>query len=76
MITEEGAEESEVFLILDGVVSVDVNGELLAELGPGALLGERALLEGGREPRHYGPSRAPNLPLSLAIISTAMRLPN
>ena len=48
VITEEGAEESEVFLILDGVVSVDVNGEVLAELGPGALLGERALLEGGK----------------------------
>jgi CRP-like cAMP-binding protein len=48
VITEEGAEESEVFLILDGVVSVEVRGELLAELGPGALLGERALLEGGK----------------------------
>ena len=48
VITEQGAEESELFLILDGVVSVEVNGEPLAELGPGALLGERALLEGGK----------------------------
>ena len=27
---------------------MDVDGERLAELGPGAVLGERALLEGGR----------------------------
>ncbi|MGH8982999.1 MAG: cyclic nucleotide-binding domain-containing protein, partial [Acidimicrobiia bacterium] len=30
------------------VVSVEVDGEPLVELGPGAVLGERAVLEGGR----------------------------
>jgi CRP-like cAMP-binding protein len=30
------------------VLSVDVDGEVLAELGPGAVVGERAALEGGR----------------------------
>ncbi|HXQ19276.1 MAG TPA: cyclic nucleotide-binding domain-containing protein [Acidimicrobiales bacterium] len=48
VITEQGAEEDDVFLVLDGVVGVEVDGEPLAELGPGALLGERAILEGGR----------------------------
>jgi CRP-like cAMP-binding protein len=48
VITAQGAEEDDIFLVLDGVVSVDVDGELLVELGPGALLGERALLEGGK----------------------------
>jgi CRP-like cAMP-binding protein len=33
--------------VLDGVVRVDCDGEQLAEYGPGALLGERAQLEGG-----------------------------
>jgi CRP-like cAMP-binding protein len=33
-------------LILDGVVPLDRDGERLAEYGPGALLGERAHLEG------------------------------
>jgi hypothetical protein len=47
-ITEQGAEEDDVFLVLDGVVSVEVDGDVLVELGPGALLGERALLEGGK----------------------------
>ena len=34
-------------MILDGELTADVDGEPLAEFGPGALLGERALLEGG-----------------------------
>jgi len=36
-----------VFLVLDGVVRVERGGEVLAEYGPGAMLGERAHLEGG-----------------------------
>ncbi len=47
-IVEEGDEGADVFLVLDGVVAVEVAGEPLAQLGPGAVLGERALLEGGR----------------------------
>jgi Cyclic nucleotide-binding domain len=39
---------SEVFLLLDGVLRVEEDGRRLAEYGPGALLGERAHLEGGR----------------------------
>jgi Cyclic nucleotide-binding domain len=38
---------TEVYLVLDGVIRVERNGERLAEYGPGALLGERAVLEGG-----------------------------
>jgi hypothetical protein len=48
VITEQGAEEDELILVLDGVVAVEVNSEPLVELGPGALLGERSVLEGGR----------------------------
>jgi hypothetical protein len=44
---EEGAPGTEVLLVLDGVVRVERGGERLAEYGPGALLGERAHLEGG-----------------------------
>jgi hypothetical protein len=36
-----------VFLVLDGVLEVIVDGEVVAELGPGAIVGERAQLEGG-----------------------------
>lgn len=47
-LVRQGDPGSELFLLLDGVLRVDVDGEELAELGPGALVGERALLEGGR----------------------------
>jgi hypothetical protein len=46
-LTKQGEPGNEVFLVLDGVLSVEVDGESLAELGPGAILGERAVLEGG-----------------------------
>ena len=39
--------DTRVFLVLDGVVRVEHDGERLAEYGPGALLGERAHLEDG-----------------------------
>jgi CRP-like cAMP-binding protein len=37
----------EIYLLLDGVIAVSVDGTQLAELGPGAVLGERAMLEQG-----------------------------
>lgn len=47
-LVSEGDEGTDVFLVLDGVVSVEVKGAALGQLGPGAVLGERALIEGGR----------------------------
>lgn len=47
LLTEQGKPGQELFVVLDGVLSVEVDGEALTELGPGAVLGERALLEGG-----------------------------
>lgn len=46
-LTEQGQPGDEMFLLLDGVLAVEVDGEQLAELGPGAVVGERAILEGG-----------------------------
>lgn len=48
VITQEGAAGEDLFLVLDGVVRVDVGGRRLAEYGPGSLHGERSVLEGGR----------------------------
>ena len=47
LLTEQGKPGDELFLLLDGVLRVEVDGERMAELGPGAILGERAILEGG-----------------------------
>jgi CRP-like cAMP-binding protein len=48
VLVEQGQLGHELYLLLDGVLSVDVDGAVVAELGPGAIIGERALLEGGR----------------------------
>ncbi len=47
VLTTQGEAGDEIFLLLDGVVTVEVDGRQLAEIGPGAVLGERAALEGG-----------------------------
>lgn len=47
-LTRQGEEANAIFLLLDGVIRVDVDGNEVAALGPGALIGERAVLEGGR----------------------------
>ncbi len=47
-LVEQGAPGDELFVLLDGVLEVEVDGVLVAEIGPGAILGERAILEGGR----------------------------
>jgi hypothetical protein len=47
-LVEQGQEGDELYLLLDGMLEVVVDGEPVAEVGPGAILGERALLEGGQ----------------------------
>lgn len=46
-LTTQGEPGNDLFLILDGVVRVEVGGERIAEYGPGSFHGERAVLEGG-----------------------------
>jgi hypothetical protein len=47
-LVRQGDEGGTLFLLLNGVVTVEVDDEPLAEMGPGAVFGERATLEGGR----------------------------
>jgi len=46
-LCREGEPGTDVFLVLDGVLRVEQGGERVAEFGPGAVLGERAGIEGG-----------------------------
>lgn len=43
----QGTPGREVLLILDGMTEISVDNEVVAEAGPGSILGERAALEGG-----------------------------
>jgi hypothetical protein len=47
-LVEQGERSAEVFLLLDGLLSVEVDGKPIAEVGPGAILGEGAFLSGGQ----------------------------
>jgi hypothetical protein len=47
-LVEQGERGDELFLLFDGVLRVEVDGKPVAEVGPGAIVGEMALLGQGR----------------------------
>jgi hypothetical protein len=46
-LVRQGDAGTDVYLILDGIFVIDVDGEEIAEVGPGAVVGERAALRDG-----------------------------
>jgi hypothetical protein len=47
-LVEQGSLGNELFVVLDGVFDAEVDGEVVAQVGSGAILGERAVLGDGR----------------------------
>jgi hypothetical protein len=47
-LVEQGEPGEELYLLLDGVLAVEVDGEEVAEVGPGAVIGEGAIVGEGR----------------------------
>lgn len=47
-IARQGDSGADVYLVLDGVCAIEVDGRVVGQVGPGAIIGERAVLEGGR----------------------------
>jgi Cyclic nucleotide-binding domain len=47
-LVAQGDPGHELYLLFDGVLAVEIDGATVTELGPGAVVGEVALLEGGR----------------------------
>jgi Cyclic nucleotide-binding domain len=46
-LVEQGQPGTELYVVLDGVFAVEVDGEEVGEIGPGSIVGERAALERG-----------------------------
>lgn len=46
-LVEQDQQGRDLFLVLDGMLDVEVDGEVVAEVGPGAILGVHAPLAGG-----------------------------
>ena len=47
-LVQQGEQGQELFLLFDGVLQVEVDGKAVTQVGPGAILGEMALLHKGR----------------------------
>ena len=47
-LVEQGQPGRDLFVLLDGVLDVEIDGEVVAQIGSGAILGERAALGDGR----------------------------
>jgi CRP-like cAMP-binding protein len=47
VLTTQGEAADELFVVLDGMLAVEVDRTEVGDVGPGAVVGERALLEGG-----------------------------
>lgn len=71
-LMEQGEAGHEMYLVLDGVLVVEVDGSPVAQVGPGALIGERALIEGGRRTATV---RA-TTPLKLAVVDASALTPD
>lgn len=46
-LTTQGTAATDVYVVIDGQFEVVIDGSAVAEIGPGAVVGERAALEGG-----------------------------
>ena len=58
-LVRQGDAGTNVFLILDGIFVVEVDGQPVAEIGPGAVVGERAaLLDGKRTATLFARTKA------------------
>ena len=47
-LVEQGQHGDELFLLFDGVLRVEIDGKPVTEVGPGAIVGEMALLHQGQ----------------------------
>jgi hypothetical protein len=66
-LVRQGEPGTDVFLILDGIFAVEVDDQVVAEIGPGAVVGERAgLLNGMRTATLWArtPARVASVPSS------------
>ena len=48
LLIRQGDTSDQLLLLFDGVVEIEKDGKVIAELGPGTILGEMAVLTGGR----------------------------
>jgi CRP-like cAMP-binding protein len=71
-LVEQGAPGSELFLLFEGVLAVEVDGRVITEVGPGAIVGEMAVLEHDVMLVCALPARLRDRPELLATVAAAL----
>lgn len=61
-------ESAEVYLVLDGILDAASGGETIGEVGPGAIVGERGVLEGRRSATLTARTKAKVVPFSAGAV--------
>lgn len=47
VLIRQGDKGDDLYLVLDGILTVEIDGTVVAEIGPGAVVGEMSALQGG-----------------------------
>jgi hypothetical protein len=69
-LVEQGEAGTDMFMLLDGVLQVEIDGKTLAEIGSGAVLGELAVLGDGKRTARLRAVRASRV----AVLAGTFRL--
>ena len=74
-LVEQGDVGCDMFLLIDGVLDVDVNGQTVAQVGAGALLGELAVLGDGHRTATLRAARPSRVAVLTAASISGSKLP-
>jgi CRP-like cAMP-binding protein len=71
-LVEQGTAGREVYIVLDGLLAVELDGQIISEIGPGAFVGELAALEHDVIVVSVVPARVDDRPRVQATLATIL----
>jgi CRP-like cAMP-binding protein len=71
-LVEQGAAGREIYIVLDGLLAVEMDGQVVSEIGPGAFVGELAALEHDVMVVSVVPARVDDPPRVQATLATIL----
>jgi CRP-like cAMP-binding protein len=71
-LVEQGAAGREIYIVFDGLLAVELDGQVVSEVGPGAFVGELAALEHDVMVVSVVPARVDDRPRVQAILATIL----
>src|SRR5512132_1439354 len=71
-LVEQGAAGQEIYIVFDGLLAVEMDGQVVSEIGPGAFVGELAALEHDVMVVSVVPARVDDRPRVQATLATIL----